>query len=139
MKVVFDTDVVVAAFRSPTGASAVLIKLARHGQIQPVVSVPLVFEYEAKLTMEEHLNAAQLQATDAQKFIDVLIDVSEWTRIFYSWRPQTRDPADEMVLEAAINAKADAIVTFNLKDYGQAPQRFGILCLRPGEALEKVG
>ncbi len=138
MKVVLDTDVVVAAMRSPTGASAELLRLVRHGRFGIALSVPLVLEYEATLTRAEHLEAARLVADDARTILDVLVDIAEWVRIDYRWRPQTRDPADEMVLEAAINAGADAIVTFNRRDFGKAPGKFGIGCWLPREALEKV-
>ena len=100
--------------------------------------MPLVLEYEAVVTRPEHLAASGLILKDALAAIDVLVSIAEWVRIDYRWRPQTRDPADEMVLEAAINAKADAIVTFNRRDFGKAPDKFGIGCWLPGETLEKL-
>ncbi len=132
MKFALDTDVIVAAMRSPSGASAELLRLVRHGKVAMAVTVPLVLEYEAILTRAEHLDAAGLAAIDAQAIVDVLVDVAEWVRIDYRWRPQTRDPADEMVLEAAINAGADAIVTFNRRDFAKAPTSSGLGagCLR---------
>ena len=138
MKLVLDTDVVVAGVRSPSGASAEILRLARHGHIDLAVSVPLVLEYEAVVTRPEHLAASGLDLKNAQAVIDVLVSIADWVRIDYRWRPQTRDPADEMVLEAAINAKADAIVTFNRRDFGAAPEKFGIGCWLPGETLEKL-
>jgi predicted nucleic acid-binding protein len=54
------------------------------------------------------------------------------------WRPQLRDPADELVLEAAVNGRADAVVTFNRRDFGDAPAAFGIEVLTPAEALNRV-
>lgn len=138
MKLVLDTDVVVAALRSPGGASAELLRLARRGGIRIAVSVPLVLEYEAVTARPDHLAASGLSLSETQAVIDVLVSVAEWTGIDYRWRPQTRDPADEMVLEAAINAKADAIVTFNRRDFGSAPDKFGIGCWLPRETLEKL-
>ena len=138
MKMVLDTDVVVAAFRSTTGASAVLLRLARHGEITIAISVALMLEYEAVLTREEHLVAASQTVEDAHDLLNVLSDFAIKVDIDYIWRPQTRDPADEMVLETAINGQADAIVTFNRRDFGDAPSRFGVGCWLPSEALEKV-
>lgn len=138
MKFVLDTNVLVAAMRSPSGASAELLRRVRHREIGIAVSVPLVLEYEATLSRVEHLEAAGLTIDDARSIVDVLVDVAEWVRIDYRWRPQTRDPADEMVLEAAINGHADAIITFNRRDFGKAPVKFGIGCWLPSEALEKV-
>ena len=138
MKLVLDTDVVVAGLRSPSGASAELLRLARPGEIAIAITVPLLLEYESVATREEHLAEAGLSAGEVQAVIDVLVSVAEWVRIDYRWRPQTRDPADEMVLEAAINARADAIVTFNRRDFGKAPGKFGLGCWLPGETLEKL-
>ncbi len=138
MKLVLDTDVLVAAFRSPAGASAELFRLAQHGKFAMAVSVALLLEYESVMCRSEHLLAAGQRVEDALILIDAIADFAVKTEIDYIWRPQTRDPADEMVLETAINGHADAIVTFNRRDFGNAPTHFGIGCWLPAEALEKV-
>ena len=56
----------------------------------------------------------------------------------FLWRPQLSDPADEMVLESAINGYADALITFNRRDFGEAPGRFGIALLSPRQALRRT-
>ena len=138
MKLVLDTDVVVAAFRSPTGASAALLKLARQGACQLAVSNALLVEYEAVLTRPEHLILGERSESDAQALIDIIADLAEWVVIDVLWRPQARDPDDDLVIDAAVNAGADTIVTFNRRDFGGAPGRFGIACLLPHEALETL-
>jgi putative PIN family toxin of toxin-antitoxin system len=138
MMAVLDTDVVVAGIRSPTGASAELLRMARHGKFRPVVSVPLVLEYEAVATRPEHLQASGLTRDEVQAVLDVLVGVSEWTRVYYLYRPITRDPADEMVIEAALNAGAQALITFNKRDFRDAPARFNLECWLPREAVEKL-
>lgn len=138
MKLIFDTDVIVAAVRSPVGASAALVRALQAGQLQAAASVALFVEYEATCTRAEHVLAAGLQTSDVINFLDALAALMEPTEIHYLWRPQVRDPADDMVLEAAVNAMADAIVTFNSKDFGDVPQRFGIETLLPRDALARV-
>jgi hypothetical protein len=59
--------------------------------------------------------------------------VLRWLPIWYLWRPQLRDANDDMVLEAAANAAATHLVTFNIRDFGTAPNRFGITLCRPAE------
>jgi len=54
------------------------------------------------------------------------------------WRPQLRDPGDELVLEAAVNGRANAIVTFNQKDFGEIPMKFGVEVLAPVGALQRT-
>ena len=56
----------------------------------------------------------------------------------FLWRPQLRDPNDEMVLEVAINGRADILVTFNLRDFGTVPSRFGLEVLLPREVIRRI-
>ena len=138
MRLVVDTDVIVAAIRSPNGASAALLLLLLERQATMLLSAALAFEYEEICLRAEHLLAAKASVTDIDNLIDAIIDVIEPVEVHYQWRPQLSDAGDEMVLEAAVNGRADAIVTFNHKDYGDAPNRFGIEVLSPVEALRRI-
>ncbi len=138
MRLVLDTDVVVAAFRSPTGASAALIELALDGVITLLISVPLALEYEAVLKREEHLVATAMTIDEMDRRIRSLVALCEPVYRAFRWRPQLRDPADEMVLEAAVNGGADMLVTFNRRDFGTVPAAFGIACGLPRDALERT-
>jgi putative PIN family toxin of toxin-antitoxin system len=138
MRLVVDTDVIVAALRSPTGASAALLVLLLRRRATMLMSVALVLEYEATCLLAEHRLAAGASEQDVQNMIDALVGVSEPIEVHYQWRPQLTDAGDEMVLEAAVNGQADAIVTFNRRDYGTGPSRFGIEVLSPADALRRI-
>jgi putative PIN family toxin of toxin-antitoxin system len=138
MRLVLDTDVLVAALRSSTGASSELLRLAGHARCTLIVSVPLMLEYEAVLLRPEHLHAGGIGADAALAFLDGIANLAEHTEVHFQYRPATRDPEDELVLEAAVNGRAQAIVTFNRRDYGAGPSRFVIRCWLPYEALEQV-
>ena len=138
MKVVLDTDVIVAAMRSPTGASAALLLAALEGHVVLAANVALVIEYEATCSRAEHVSAAGLSVAQVSVFLDAVSDLIVPVETRYLWRPQLRDPGDEMVLEAAVNGQAQAIVTFNLRDYGVAPNKFGVDVMLPRDALRKV-
>jgi predicted nucleic acid-binding protein len=71
-------------------------------------------------------------------FVDVVIAMTEPVESHFLWRPQLRDPADEMVLEAAVNGRADVIVTFNVRDFGAVPATFGIELTLPANVLRRV-
>jgi putative PIN family toxin of toxin-antitoxin system len=135
---VLDTNVVVAAMRSPTGASAALLMAARHSAVTMLATVALALEYEATCRLAEHRAAAGLDLDEADLFIDAVLAMAEPIEPHFLWRPQLRDPADEMVLETAINGRAAAIVTFNRRDFGATPMRFGIDVLTPAEALRRI-
>ena len=103
-----------------------------------LLNVPLALEYEAKCTTAEHRLASGLSLSEIAIFLDRLISLAEPVQSYYRWRPQLRDPGDEMVLEAAVNGRAGAIVTFNEKDLRAARSSFGIEVLRPGEVLKRL-
>ena len=80
--------------------------------------------------------APSLLASDIDAILNELAGIIEPVTTHYQWKPQLRDPADEMVLEAAANAQAHAIVTYNLRDFGPA-QRFGIAVLNPEQCFQQ--
>jgi putative PIN family toxin of toxin-antitoxin system len=137
MRLVIDTDVVVAAMRSNRGASFALIEAARHQRVNFAATVPLCFEYESVCYRLEHRQAAELSAAEVDIFVSAIIDLIEPVEIFFLWRPQLRDPGDELVLEAAVNARADAIVTFNRRDYLPAAGLFGLEVMLPKDVLRR--
>jgi putative PIN family toxin of toxin-antitoxin system len=138
VRVVLDTDVVVAALRSPRGASAALLRLLDHGRGTLLLSVALALEYEAVCGRPEHRLASGLSVMETVTFVNGVIALAEPVYTYFLWRPQLHDADDEMVLEVAVNGCADGIVTFNRKDYGDAPAAFGIAVLLPGEALKRM-
>jgi len=138
VRLVLDTDLVVAAMRSPSGGSAELLRRIDEGKATMLLSVALALEYEAICTSAEHRLASGLSAGEAGLYVDTLIAMAEPVESFFRWRPQLRDPGDELVLEAAVNGRASAIVTFNEKDLRTARASFNIEVLRPGEVLRRL-
>ncbi len=133
-----DTDTVVAAMRSPTGASAGIVLAARQKRVTLLLSVPLALEYEAVCRRADHRIEAGLSPAQVEIFLDAVIAMGEPVSTHFLWRPQLRDPNDEMVLEAAVNGRADAVVTFNTRDYGTAAAQFGVDVLLPREAIARI-
>ena len=138
MRVVADTDVIVAAMRSPGGASAAILRAARQSKITLLVSVPLAVEYEATCSEAEHRLAAGLSEREIEIFLDAVVAMAEPVKTHFLWRPQLRDPGDEMVLETAVNGRADGLVTFDVRDFGTVPARFGIELMIPREVLGRM-
>jgi len=103
-----------------------------------LLTVALALEYEAKCLMAEHRLASGLGEDEVTIFVDGLLSMGEPVKQHFRWRPQLRDPGDEFVLEAAVNGRAGAIVTFNEKHLREAQSSFGIEVFRPGEALRRL-
>ena len=138
LRLVLDTDVVVAALRSDQGASRRLLIGVLDRVFEVLASVPLIIEYEAVLTRPEHLDASGLTSREMNEVLDALVRVSVPVHFWFLWRPRLKDPADEMVLETAVNGEADWLVTFNVRHLAVAAREFGIRVLLPREALKEI-
>lgn len=134
--IVLDTNVIIAALRSKRGASAKLLPLVGTGRFRIHISVPLVLEYEAVLLRQRASLGLSLE--DAADFIDGLSGLAYHQKIYFLWRPYLRDEKDEMVLELAVVAQCDFIITYNLRDFIGA-ERFGIDVITPKDFLERIG
>lgn len=128
----------VAALRSSVGASSLLVEAVLRRDLKPLISVPLVLEYEAVLTRPEHLRVSGFTAQEAVKIVKAFCKNGEPVHLSHRMRPQLRDPNDEFVLETAFHGKAEAIVTFNYRDFEAAARKFGILALSPKEVVERM-
>ena len=138
MRCVVDTNVVVAGLRIPAGASAELLRCVRRGTVTMLASVALFAEYEAVATRPEHLAAAGATRAEVEGVLDGLARFVTPVEIHFLWRPRLRDPADDMVLEVAVNGRAEAIVTFNRGDFAAAPGQFGIAVIGPSDVLRRL-
>lgn len=134
-----DSSVVVSAFRSRLGASNRLLGLVEDGRLVPLATPALFLEYEDVLKRFEQRETSGLSLAEVDTALTALSALIEPVEVRFTWRPQLADPGDEMVLEAAVNGQADALVTYNLADFTSAAPRFGLTLLRPGELLERVG
>jgi len=138
MKIVLDTCVLVAGMRSRLGASFELLQRIDIGQVVAVATPALFFEYEDLLLRPEHRLVHGLTPEDVEIFLADFARKLQPIRSSFQWRPQLADANDEMVLEAAINGPADAIITFNRGDFLPAAVEFGIQVMRPAELLRRL-
>lgn len=138
MRIVLDTDVLVAGLESPDGVSRVLIDLALAGRLDLLLSNTLLTEYEAVLTRPERLAASGLARDDVGTVLDALALTGRRVYLDYRLRPTGSDPDDDLVLETAVNGVADCIATFNLRHLRAAAARFGIAAMRPGTLLRRI-
>ena len=105
-------------------------------ELKPVISVPLVVEYEAVL---KRGNLAKgLTHEDIENFIDYLCGISEWQDIYYLWRPFLPDAFDDHILEVAVASGSDAIITYNKRDFPRI-EKFGLKLFDPRELLTEIG
>ena len=137
MRVVLDTSVLVAGLRSRNGASFALLRLVQAEKVVPLVTIGLFLEYEDVLKRPEQLEANGMTRDLIDRFLGGLAALAAPIEVHLRWRPQLRDAGDELVLEAAVNGRAGALVTHNVRDFRGAAERFGLDLLTPGEFLAK--
>jgi putative PIN family toxin of toxin-antitoxin system len=135
MKIVIDTNVLVASLRSRRGASFKLVSFLPSDKFSIAISVPLVFEYEDAL---KRLESSDITEQDIKDLVDFLCKIGHHQEIFFLWRPFLPDPADDHVLEVAVAAGCDAIVTYNKRDF-KGIEKFGLRVLDPRELLSEIG
>lgn len=135
MRLVLDTDVFFAGVMSRQGASRILLRGGLGGRFFWLMSPALFLEYEAVLMRPENLETLQWDQGDAAVLLAGIADAIAPVSLDFVWRPQLKDPADEMVLETAVNGGAEYLITFNVRHFVPAADRFGINTLRPGELL----
>ncbi len=135
-RIVVDTSVLVAGLRSRRGAVFRLLRAIGKTRFEIALSVPLVLEYEDVLLRQA--DDMGLSAADIDALLDYFCRVAHLQRIFFLWRPLLPDPKDDLVLEVAVAAECEAVITYNLRDFAGA-ERLGIQILEPGPFLRNIG
>lgn len=136
LQIVIDTNVIVSALRSSWGASYKLLWMIDSDKFEVNVSLPLILEYEG--VAKRLLGEIALTEEEIDDIIDYICRVANCQEIFYLWRPFLRDAQDEMVLELAVAAQCDAIITYNKTDF-KGVDRFGLRVITPKTFLEEIG
>ena len=135
--VVLDTNVLVAAFLRGGGTGRAVLRACLRGHYQPVLGPALLAEYEDVLGRSELFVDSVLSAKERGELFDGLMTCCRWVEVFYAWRPNLPDEGDNHLIELAVAAQADAIVTRNLRDVARGELKFPMLrVLTPEQCLE---
>lgn len=135
-QIVADTNVFVTALRSKFGASYKLFSLINSDKFQLNLSVPLALEYEA--VAKRMAGEIGLSEQEIDDILDFVISKSNRWEIYYLWRPQLNDPGDDMLLELAVTANCNYILTYNTSDF-KGVEKFGIEVMTPRMFLQMIG
>lgn len=124
MRIVLDTNILVAALLSDGGASRRIVRLCLQRAVTPLIGAALFAEYEDVLARKDLFKRSALDAAEREVLFDALMSVSTWTPVYYLWRPNLPDPGDDYLIELAIAGGADWIVTTNMRDLQRGELRF---------------
>ncbi len=138
IRAVIDTNVFVGACLGQ-GAAAHVVRACLTGAVQPLMGAALLAEYEDVLARDALMRGSHLSAAERAELLDIFIACCEWTRVYFTWRPNLRDEADNHLIELAVAGSAAFIVTRNLRDLNGAELAFpGLRCTAPATFLKEI-
>lgn len=123
-RIVVDTNVFIAAILSPAGENREVLRACLLGKAKPLMGPALFHEYEDLLSRSELMANGPLIADDRRNLLNAFLSVTEWVKIYFLWRPNLPDEADNHLIELAIAGSASVIITNNLKDLRHGELRF---------------
>jgi putative PIN family toxin of toxin-antitoxin system len=136
MRAVIDTNVFVGACLGEDAANAVLRACLKH-RFVPLMGAALLAEYEAVLGRDTLFTRSKLSADERGQLLDIFLALCEWTRVYYLWRPNLPDEADNHLVELAVAGGADLIITRNVRGVGRGQLSFPTLRTLTPEAFLK--
>jgi putative PIN family toxin of toxin-antitoxin system len=136
MKIVLDTSVLVAASRSRNGASFQLVSMLPTPRFESALTVAVYTEWQAVLTRPEHLPPG-VTADAALGFLRYLASVAHLQDVHFLWRPFSRDPDDDMLVECAVSSGSEFIVTHNVKDFRRI-EELKVRAITPADFLKML-
>ena len=135
-RIIIDSNVILSALRSKKGASHRLLQLIDAGKFEFAISVPIILEYED--VIKRQLDALVFSEEEINAILGYICSIGIQTEIYFLWRPSSKDEGDAKIIEAAVAAGCDTIVTFNSRNFLEA-RSFGIAVIPPKEFLLEIG
>lgn len=124
MRVVLDTNIIVGAMLRDGGAARAVLRLCLQGEVQPIVGVALFAEMEDVLSRENLFRTISLTQAERHELFAAFLSVTQWVPIYYTWRPNLRDEADNHVVDLAVAGNAEYIITQNERGFSVMELQF---------------
>ena len=123
MRIVVDTNVFIGACLG-VGAANEVVRLCIEGRLTPLMGNALYAEYEDILARRTLFSKSRLSQSERDELFDIFASVSTWIRVYFQWRPNLRDEADNHLIELGVAGGASHVVTRNIRDVGSGELAF---------------
>lgn len=138
-RIVVDTNVFTAALLSPAGVNRAVWRACLSGQVRPLMGAALFHEYEDLMARSDLMKKCPLSPADCSRLFEAFLSVCDWVRIYYLWRPNLPDEADNHLIELALAGGADFVVTNNIRDVARGELAFpNLKILTPTQLLKSI-
>ncbi len=139
LRIVVDTNVFVAALLSPSGANRAVLRACLTGRATPLMGAALFHEYEDLQGRVDLMKGCPLSLTERRNLFEAFLSACIWVKVYYLWRPNLPDEADNHLIELGLAGQARAIVTNNVRDFRPGELKFPELrILTPAEFLKSL-
>lgn len=115
-RIVVDTNVFIGAILTPAGDNRDVLRACLMGRARPLMGAALFHEYEDLLGRSALMSKSPLTPRERQDLFAAFLSVAEWVKVYFLWRPNLPDEADNHLVELALAGTAETIVTHNLGD-----------------------
>jgi uncharacterized protein len=138
VRAVIDTNVFVGACLG-TGAAWQVVAACLKGAVKPLMGTALLAEYEDLLARDALMTSSRLSRDERHELLDIFLSCCDWTRVYFVWRPNLQDEADNHLIELAVAGAASFVVTRNLRDLNRAELKFpGLRCVDPASFIKEI-
>ena len=122
--IVIDTSVFISSIIGPQGPSRAILRQCFEGKYHTLMGNALFFEYEEVLKRDDILSKSPLIVEDIETLLSSFMSICRWIPVYYLWRPNLRDEADNHLIELAVAGNATVIATNNIKDLKRGELHF---------------
>ena len=140
MRVVVDTNIIIAGLYSRNGASFRIIEAALREQLEYAISPLVALEYIGKIEDKVQDGLLDLPVEYYLKIVKALIENGIQIQRPILNRPILPDNSDDKILECAIAGQCNSIITFNIRDFpSKILNQYNVLAMTPGEFIKRGG
>lgn len=138
MKIVIDTSVWISALITRDSKARELLRLVFQAKLSPQMSESLFREYEDVMRRKKIQDLTPLSLLEQNELFEAYLSTCKWNEIYYIWRPNLKDENDNFVVELAITSGAEAIITYNIKDFKNAELIFKHKITTPEDFIKEM-